>query len=147
LIKQIQAVLTPDLSSYKDPYGSYAGCCYPAAEALYHLWGSKHGFTPHVLHFQGLTHWYLADKNDRVVDPTKEQFGGSIVPYYKGKGCGFLTKEPSKRCQIVLGRLLLSIAISKGTMSISEEGANGETRLAIYLCHPHDSRLLAVMKL
>ena len=52
-----------------------------------------------------LTHWYLKNSiTGEIIDPTVEQFiaKNEKPPYEKGKGCGFLTKLPSKRAQIIL---------------------------------------------
>jgi len=48
--------------------------------------------------------WELEDADGRVWDPTAEQFGYTF-PYYRGKGCGFLSREPSKRCNLLLKSL------------------------------------------
>lgn len=75
--------------------------CYPVAEALYHLLGGKaSGWTPQVVKYKGKTHWFLKHKSGFILDPTATQF--IEFPYEKGKGCGFLTKKPSKRAKVVL---------------------------------------------
>jgi len=45
--------------------------------------------------------WELEDADGRVWDPTAEQFDGPF-PYEKGRGCGFMTKGPSKRCRTLM---------------------------------------------
>ena len=119
--QQIRKVLSTDLLSpqylkklEKDADIS-CGQCYAAAEALYHKWGKFNGFTPAVLNSktfpEGLegteTHWFLKNKEtNEIIDPTAEQFGGIPIPYDKGKGTGFLTKEPAKnKGKEVLNRL------------------------------------------
>lgn len=79
-----------------------AGYCYVACEAIYHLCGGKDsGLTPHVLRIPGGTHWFLRDAHSVVIDPTVEQF--RIPPdYSKSRGCGFLTRQPSKRAAVVM---------------------------------------------
>ena len=112
LIKRIQENLSPNLlndkyrrSITKDSH-PYFGHCYVATEALYHLQGKKLGYKPQVLRIdENTTHWYLR-KGDEIVDITKEQFIGQI-DYSKGRGCGFLTKHPSKRTQWLINTKLI----------------------------------------
>lgn len=81
------------------------GWCYAAAEALYHRLGGKEaGLTPMRIEHEDWPHWYLrweVDGHTFYLDPTSEQFK-TPVPYPNGKGCGFLTKEPSKRARELL---------------------------------------------
>ena len=81
--------------------------CYPAAEALFHtMGGSAVGLTPMRVRHEGVNHWYLRWETGGVVlylDPTVTQFK-TPVPYDQGKGCGFLTKEPSKRAVALMTR-------------------------------------------
>ena len=79
------------------------GKCYMASEALYHLLGGKEaGLTPMVIRHHGLTHWYLRDRDGNYIDLTADQFDDS-VDYKSGRGCGFLTKQPSKRTKELMG--------------------------------------------
>jgi len=118
--KQIREVLSTDLLSpqyvAKLEKNSDISCgqCYAAAEALYHKWGKFNGFTPAVLNSktfpEGLegneTHWFLKNEKGEILDPTAEQFGNTPIPYNKGRGMGFLTKEPAKnKGKEVLNRL------------------------------------------
>ena len=103
----IRAALTPELlkPEYRNASRPYAGHCYVASEAYYHLMGGRDvGLRPQVIRHEGSTHWYLRDGDDNVIDLTAEQFE-STVPYESGRGCGFLTKAPSKRAQIVIDRV------------------------------------------
>ncbi len=81
------------------------GDCYPAAEAVYHKMGGKAaGLTPMRIVHEGVPHWYLrwtVGIKTFYIDPTATQFK-TPVPYAEGKGCGFLTKEPSKRARELL---------------------------------------------
>lgn len=106
-------------------FGTVAGQCYPAAEALYHLLGGKEaGLKPVVWRYADMradgsvhgfpTHWFLGRADGSVgrflttvLDPTAAQFGGSVTlgHYRCGRGCGFLTREPSKRARLILDRL------------------------------------------
>lgn len=85
--------------------GHVRGMCYPASEALYHLLGGREaGLTPMRIVHEGVPHWYLRWVTDGFVmylDPTSTQFK-TPVPYDEGRGCGFLTKEPSARAQALL---------------------------------------------
>jgi len=75
-----------------------AGHCYIASELIYHALGGKEaGWTPNVLTHENSTHWFLRHTDGTILDPTSDQFS-TPVPYEQGKGCGFLTKQPSKRC-------------------------------------------------
>lgn len=86
--------------------------CYVMSEALYHRWGKKHGLRPFYAKLTDqpgvkggvITHWWLQDATGKVYDLTAGQFNGEF-PYHLGKGCGFLTKEPSARCQVLLETL------------------------------------------
>jgi hypothetical protein len=147
--QQIREVLSTDLLSpqylaklEKDSDIS-CGQCYAAAEALYHKWGKFNGFTPKYLKSkdfpeglpEGDTHWFLQNnKTKEILDPTAEQFGGTPIPYEKGTGAGFQTKEPAKnKGKEVLNRLgtekviqtpsgvVLDFANQKG---IEKEGAD-----------------------
>lgn len=120
IIRRINKVLGPhlvkkDLLPHRptDAHPSW-GCCYAATEALYYLWGKKHGFSPQYVVYAitpGIktTHWFLRDKwGTTFVDPTGFQFDrndvglGRKIDYTLGVACGFLTKQPSKRAQQIM---------------------------------------------
>lgn len=100
-------VTRPDLlrSSYQAEVEAGAhpltGHCYVACEALYHLAAKDAGYRPMVLRVPGGTHWFLENDAGYVLDPTSAQFPAG-VDYGQGRGCGFLTKDPSKRCREVM---------------------------------------------
>jgi len=79
------------------------GACYIASEALYHLLKENYQLTIKRYKIDQITHWWL-ECNGAIIDPTKEQFDFDY-PYCFGKKCNFLTKEPSKRCKILLERM------------------------------------------
>lgn len=86
-----------------------SGLCYTGAEALYHLLGGSGGtrYSPAYTRLSnGWTHWFLVHNNRNVVlDPTVGQFKDE--PNYKGyTKAGFLTKQPSKRAQLVIDYVL-----------------------------------------
>jgi hypothetical protein len=81
-------------------------------EALYHLLGGKKaGLTPHVVHHRGDSHWYLVmepnhpEGGETIIDPTARQFR-TKPDYDKGRGCGFLTKRPSKRARELMKKMV-----------------------------------------
>lgn len=123
LEKKIQSVLSPSLlhpawRHVDDCSGDMrlSGHCYAASEALYYLWGKKNEFKPHRIEVDDpllgwVGHWYLArvrnmkrKKIVEVADVTAKQFGFKI-DYSTGIGCGFLTKQPSRRARIIMRRV------------------------------------------
>lgn len=81
-----------------------SGKCYIASEAAQYILG-KDKWKPCVVHHEGGTHWFLRNRlTDEILDLTSSQFK-SPVPYNKGRGCGFLTKNPSKKTQELLNSL------------------------------------------
>jgi hypothetical protein len=108
----IRAHLSPDLLNHawshrvnkRSPLTK--GHCYVAAEAAYHYYGKFHQFAPKVIAHGDWTHWFLERRSDGVrLDPTADQFGRQGPPYKRGRWNGFLTKAPSKRCQILIARM------------------------------------------
>jgi hypothetical protein len=107
LIARVQAALTDDLrrAPYKGDPNPLAGHCYVATEALYHLLGPSAGWAPRVISFpDGGTHWFLQRGAERL-DPTAGQFEGEPIPYTRARGCGFLTRQPSRRARVVIARV------------------------------------------
>jgi hypothetical protein len=113
----VQQVLTPDLlrGRWKNRSPNVHptdGHCYVAAEALWHLLGTSQ-YQPFVAAYTDnggrATHWWLVNKTTgEFADPTKEQYThvGDSPPYHLGRKAVFLTKNPSKRAQIVLDRIM-----------------------------------------
>jgi hypothetical protein len=111
LAKQVALYLTPDL--LKGTWGkhSLAGHCYVASECFFHLIGGKKaGFKPMFIKHENSSHWWVKGPNGEIVDITAKQFN-TPVPYNKSIGKGFLTKEPSKRARVLIGRLRLKSGI------------------------------------
>ena len=119
LIFYIQSSLSPDLLRgqwRRKNNNTLKGHCYVATETLYYLLGDKSsGYKPclltHTLWPEGLkpgeTHWFLR-KGNKILDPTAAQF--TLVPTYSnGRGCGFLTKGPSKRTKTVIDRIVKNV--------------------------------------
>ena len=106
LVDMVVSQLTDDLRRppYKGSSNPLTGHCYVASEALYHLLGSR-DWVPCNIQHEGGPHWYLKNKvTGEILDATAGQFE-TPVPYEKGRGKGFLTKEPSKRAKELLSRL------------------------------------------
>jgi hypothetical protein len=82
------------------------GHCYIAAEAAYWIFGWREKYTPQVITGPGYTHWYLKHRiTGHIVDPTATQWGKTRIPYERGRGTGFLTRKPSKRCLELIRRV------------------------------------------
>jgi hypothetical protein len=104
--------LTPDLLSPKIAESPAAknnplyGHCYVASEALYHLAGAKgSGLRPCRLKMgDGQWHWWLVDRDQRVIDLTAGQFA-ELPEYESGKRGAFLSKRPSARARKLMGRV------------------------------------------
>lgn len=81
------------------------GNCYAATEALYHILGGHgSGWYPMVMRVRGGTHWYLKHELGTILDPSVRQFR-EAPDYRKGRGCGFLTKAPSKAARALMEAL------------------------------------------
>jgi hypothetical protein len=81
--------------------------CYAATEAVYHLLGGPaSAYRPKQLTLGPETsHWWLEGPNGEIVDPTHDQFEEPI-DYTLGTGKGFLTREPSKRANEIIQRVM-----------------------------------------
>lgn len=112
LSQQIVLQLTPDLlsaewaASRRKGNHPLTGYCYVASEALYHLaGGSASGLTVYRCTLPtGGTHWWLADSNGQILDPTAEQFQ-SPPPYSQGVRTSFLSRKPSKRAATLMAKV------------------------------------------
>ena len=87
------------------------GWCYAASEAAYHLLGGKAaGYIPMVANSAAYlgsrynTHWWLRRSDGTHLDITEGQFPWPF-PHHIGRGCGFLTKQPSKRAQEIINAI------------------------------------------
>lgn len=91
------------------------GNCYVTSEALYHLLGgAAAGWKPETLRHEGDVHWYLRHASGMVLDATAAQFK-SPPDYRKGRGRGFLTKQPSKRAAALMEQLVWQGAVQAAT--------------------------------
>lgn len=104
--------LTPDLLSpewaalRREGDHALKGFCYVATEALYHLaGGAEAGLSVYRCSLpNGGTHWWLVDRDGRIVDPTAEQFV-EAPPYAKGRRTHFLSTRPSDRTARLLAKV------------------------------------------
>ena len=106
---KILSVLTSDLikTKYKNKSKHY-GYCYIVSEAAYHLYAKEKGFSPYVAKdCYGLTHWWLQNNKNEIIDIVAHAYydDGEEPPYKNGRKTAFLTKQPSKRCKIILERI------------------------------------------
>lgn len=84
-----------------------AGHCYVASEALFHLLGgATAGLKPCFVRHERQPHWYLECSDGAILDVTVVQFSRRPDYWYRGRGCGFLTKRPSKRARILMKAVL-----------------------------------------
>lgn len=113
-MKRIQAQLSPDLLRRDWGPHPHAGHCYVASEALWHL--TDCCMLPYrARDDNGIVHWWLQAFRTplpfAIYDCTAGQYTdfGLTPPYEKGKCGGFLTKQPSKRAQILIKKVLDSM--------------------------------------
>ena len=102
-----RAALTDDLrrSPWKGSPNPYAGQCYVAAEAVFHiLGGRKSGITPIHMKHESQPHWALRFADGSILDPTADQFG-TVPNYAAARGATFLTVAPSKRAITLIERI------------------------------------------
>jgi len=115
-VRAVKKALTDELRSpkYRGRENPLAGHCYVASEALYHLLGGKEaGWKPMSVRHEGEPHWFLKHESGLVVDATESQFQ-EPVPVCDARGKGFLTKQPSKRAQIVIDRVRAKVPAPPG---------------------------------
>lgn len=89
--------------------GNRRGNCYVCTESLYFLLGGRRsGWKPMVMRLGRDTHWFLLKKSrtgDIILDPTVSQFK-TKPDYSKARGCGFLTRRPSRRARDLMKRMV-----------------------------------------
>jgi hypothetical protein len=113
LVTAVRSVLTRDLlqpkyARWHSNSNPLWGHCYAASEALWYLLGDQRDWTPHVARDEDVTHWWLRHRHSgEILDPTAEQYTnhGVCPPYNEGRGCGFLTPQPSKRAREIINRV------------------------------------------
>jgi hypothetical protein len=89
------------LSRYeRNPNNVYEGYCYVASEAFFHMVGGE-GYTPMYMTVCDALHWFVRGPDGEVINPTADQFENT-PPYTVARGCGFLTRRPSKKCRALI---------------------------------------------
>lgn len=104
-VKVMLPHLTNDLrkKKYRSNPNPVAGHCYVASEALRYLLGPA--WQPMFIKHEEDSHWFLRHaETGEILDATASQFA-TPVPYSEARRQAFLTKEPSKRARILLGKI------------------------------------------
>ena len=93
--------------------GTY-GHCHTASGVIYKIFGSKNVHMYRALDDESLYHWWIVDKNGKLVDPTHEQYTllGRTPPYAQGKKASMLGFEYRKRVSTLLERVQKDLDIS-----------------------------------
>jgi hypothetical protein len=83
------------------------GHCHTAAGVIYKIFGPKNVHMHRALDDEGIYHWWVVDKNGKIVDPTSEQYTllGRVPPYDNGQKSGMLGFQYKKRVLTLLGRV------------------------------------------
>ena len=86
--------------------GTY-GHCHTAAGVIYKIFGPKNVHMHRAIDDENLYHWWIVDKNDKIIDPTSEQYTllGRVAPYDKGEKSGLLGFAYKKRVFTLLDRV------------------------------------------
>jgi hypothetical protein len=63
---------------------------------------------------EALYHWWIVDKNGKIIDPTSEQYTllGRVAPYTKGEKAGLLGFEYKKRVLTLLDRVKIDLQLN-----------------------------------
>ena len=104
--KLIKALIRhPELvkSQYRNLKNPLFGHCYVASEVFYHLGKKEQGFYPCCMKIKEGTHWFLKDDENTIIDITTQDI--PLPKYWKAKRRAFLTKQPSKRAQIIIDEI------------------------------------------
>jgi hypothetical protein len=86
--------------------GTY-GHCHTASGVIYKIFGPKNVHMYRAMDDEGLYHWWIVDKNGKLIDPTHEQYTllGRIPPYSSGEKSGILGFDYKKRVLALLERV------------------------------------------
>jgi hypothetical protein len=101
LKRDVQGALTDELDAGQ-------GFAYVAAEAYFHLAGGyEAGLHPVQLKYRGKSHWWLVDRDGRVIDLTLGPVENSKFPYRRGARRPFRYTPAgiSRRGQAVVDRV------------------------------------------
>jgi len=121
VIESIRCNLTIDLLPKKmqernisgGSNGTY-GHCHTAAGVIYKIFGHKNVHMYRALDDENLYHWWIVDKNGKIIDPTSEQYTllGRVAPYDKGEKAGLLGFDYKKRVLTLLDRVKNDLNLS-----------------------------------
>lgn len=83
------------------------GHCHTAAGVIYKIFGSKNVHMYRALDDEGIYHWWIVDKNGKIIDPTSEQYFllNRVPPYDKGTKAGLLGFAYKKRVLTLLEKV------------------------------------------
>jgi hypothetical protein len=113
LKREVQAALTGELAQdqHRSGFGRFDGFAYVAAESYFHLAGGYDaGLHPMQLKRRGKSHWWLVDRDGRVIDLTLGPRESSSFPYRRGKRRPFRYTPAgvSRRAQTIVERVRTS---------------------------------------
>lgn len=93
--------------------GTY-GHCHTASGVIYKIFGSKNVHMYRALDEEGLYHWWIVDKNGKLIDPTSEQYFllNRTPPYTNGTKAGLLGFAYKQRVLTLLERVRKDLDIS-----------------------------------
>lgn len=121
VIKSIKDNLTIDLLPKKmqdrningGSNGTF-GHCHTAAGVIYKIFGPKNVHMHRALDDEGIYHWWIVDKNGKLIDPTSEQYFllNRIPPYNNGTKAGLLGFAYKQRVLTLLERVRKDLDIS-----------------------------------
>jgi len=104
--------LTPDLVAVKfqkrNSIEPLFGHCYAASATLYKIFGSKNVHLWHGKDVEDIWHWWIVDKDDKIIDLTSDQYyrNNRIPPYDNGKKAGLLGWGYRKKVEKLLTKVL-----------------------------------------
>lgn len=83
------------------------GHCHTASGVIYKIFGHKHVAMYRAMDDEGLYHWWIQDKEGKVIDATHEQYTllGRQPPYAAGEKKSILGFEYRKRVERLLERV------------------------------------------
>ena len=109
--KIIMDNLTPDLVAVKfqkrNSIEPLFGHCYHASAILYKIFGSKNVKLWHGKDDEEIWHWWIVDKDDKIIDLTSDQYYkyNRTPPYDNGKKAGLLGWSYRKKVKILLEKV------------------------------------------
>lgn len=83
------------------------GHCHTAAGVIYKIFGPKNVHMHRALDDEGIYHWWVVDKNGKIIDPTSEQYTllRRVPPYDNGTKAGLLGFAYKQRVLMLLERV------------------------------------------